>query len=76
MKVIIEFSVDNAAFTDAAHLGGVDGVREEVGHVLARAVDTASAHVAYHMGVLSKRQISDALLDTNGNTVGTVRIEQ
>ena len=63
MKVIIEFSVENAAFAEPG----------EIDRVLARAIDK----VKYLLGSdVPVRQRRTTLLDCNGNTVGSVRLEE
>ena len=59
MKIKIEFSVDNAAFDDFA---------DEVAAVLRRVRDALSGDICSH----EKREFK--LRDSNGNTIGSVKI--
>lgn len=67
MKVIIEFETDNAAFADDIH-GEIEQILEQAG-----------TKVLMQMGrnhYVDAEGPSDKLIDTNGNTVGTVELEE
>ena len=69
MKVRIEFDTDNAAFED--------GFGYELAKVLGQASDKVIRQMSRCDGcVCDAPERDDVLLDSNGNTVGTVRIEQ
>ncbi len=66
MKVYIEFDTDNTCFED--------NFEGSLTHVLAKAALKIQKHVAYKRCVVLP-EATDKLLDVNGNTIGSVRLE-
>lgn len=68
MKIKIEFSTDNAAFEDSP---------SEIHFVLAQIARKVQSQVARAEGCLcTAAEADDKLLDSNGNTVGSVEIDE
>ena len=67
MKVIIEFCVDNAAFKH----------NDEINAVLDDAADKVKFMLGRHCHFPDRQEASSpGLRDSNGNTVGSVRLEE
>lgn len=77
MKVIIEFECDNDAFVgdDDWEQDLIDTFYTEVGNVLEQAREKIVEQRRREDGcVCTALESADKLLDSNGNTVGTVRV--
>lgn len=66
MKVKIEFCCDNAAFED--------GFASELRKILTQARDKILVQRKRKRVICTAPEADDVLMDTNGNTVGTVEV--
>ena len=69
MKISIVFSTDNAAFKDC-------GFMTECCKILDQAMDKIKAQRKRQRCLCTALESADKLLDTNGNTVGTLTIKE
>ncbi len=67
MDIQIKFNTDNAAFEE--------DFLSEVGHILNRAYRKINANIQYDASGEPRLEDTLTLLDTNGNSIGTITAE-
>lgn len=73
MKIKIEFDCDNAAFESGPYTRQL--AMEEVYAVLKQAMEKIVVQLGRPHSVCDAPEAADKLLDSNGNTVGSVIVE-